>query len=104
METLPTIPEDQAGRETFWAHHIEKWRQSNLSQREYARRHQLPVVRFTYWKNKFHPSRKESEFIRVDVESSAPVRIHVRSGTVVECLPGTDITWLRALFGMHDAT
>jgi hypothetical protein len=20
METLPTIPEDQAGRETFWAH------------------------------------------------------------------------------------
>ena len=104
MDNLPTLPDDDTEREAFWSQHVESWRQSNLSQREYARQKHLPIARFTYWKNKLYPSSRESGFVRVNVESDAPIRIHHRSGTVVECLPGTDVNWLRSLLGISDAS
>jgi len=104
MEKLPTIPEDNEQRTAFWTRHIEAWRQSNTSQAEYVRRHGLPIARFSYWKHKLYPSPRGSGFVRVDLESNVPVRIHHPAGMVIECLPGTDIHWLHALLGMSDAS
>ena len=104
MDHTPVIPEDDAGREAFWTEHIEAWRQSNLSQREYARRHDLPIARFTYWKNKLYPREPSSSFVELKMEPGMPVRIQHPAGAVIECLPGTDVRWLRALLGIDDAS
>lgn len=103
MEDSPIIPEDDAGREAFWTEHVEAWRQSNLSQRAYARQHGLPIVRFTYWKNKRYPGRRSSGFVELKVEAT-PVRIYHDSGAVIECTPGTSVPWLRQLLGLDDAS
>jgi|TARA_B100000315_G_scaffold259247_1_gene314497 hypothetical protein len=104
MENLPAIPEEDSERTVFWTQHVEAWHQSAFSQREYARQHQLPIARFTYWKNKLYPNPRESGFVQVNLEASASVRIHHPTGTVIECLAGTDVGWLRSLLGMMHAS
>ena len=109
MDTIPTanlpaIPEDNNGRQAFWTRHVENWRRSDLPQTQYAREHQMPLARFTYWKNKLYPSNEPSEFVQVNIEPSVPVRMHHHSGTVIECAAGTDVIWLRALLGLRDAS
>lgn len=104
MDTEPTIPEDNDERKAYWQEHVDAWRQSHLSQREYARQHGLPIARFTYWKNKLYPNTRSSGFVELQVESTAPVRIHHPSGPVIDCPPGTDVHWLRALLGIDHAS
>lgn len=104
MENTTRIPDEGADREQFWTAHVEAWQQSELSQREYARQHGLPIARFTYWKNKLYPAERSAEFVELKVNAAAPVRIYHRSGTVIECMPGTEVRWLQALLGMADAS
>lgn len=104
MEHLPAIPNEGPEREAFWTRHIEAWRQSELSQRAYARAHGLPIVRFTYWKNKLCPSSRRSAFVEVEVARGGPVRIHHHSGVMIECTAGTDARWLQALLGLDHAS
>jgi hypothetical protein len=100
---LPAIPEGNTERAAFWASHIEDLLQSNLSHRAYAEQHGLPLARLTYWKQKLRPRPRSTAFVRASVEATSPVRIHHRSGAVIECLPGTDVAWLKQLLGMPDA-
>lgn len=104
MDNNPVIPEDDAGRAAFWREHVEAWRQSQLSQRGYARQHDLPIARFTYWKNKLYPSKPSGDFVEVNVSAGALVRIHHPSGMVIECMPDTSVRWLRDLLGFDDAS
>ena len=101
---LPAIPEGDAERKAFWTRHIQDLAQSNLTQRAYAERHQLPLARLTYWKQKLRPQPRSSAFVRASIQTTSSVRIHHRSGTVIECLPGTDVVWLKQLLGMPDAS
>ena len=103
-DQLAAIPEGDAERAAFWARHVEDLLQSKLTHRAYAELHQLPLVRLTYWKHKLHPKPRPSAFVQARLESSAPVRIQHRSGTVIECMPGTDVRWLQQLLGMSDAS
>lgn len=103
MENLPAIAESDSEPTAFWTQHVEAWRQTSLSQREYVRQHDLPVARFTYWKNKLYPGNKPADFVRVDIANSSLVRIHHPSGTVIECQSGTDTHWLQALLGITHA-
>lgn len=48
----------------FWEEHIEKWKLSKLSQREYCRRNGLRPNRFTYWKCKFQ-NQSQSRIIQL---------------------------------------
>jgi hypothetical protein len=99
------LPVDDADRVSFWTQHLQDWQRSGLSQAAYVRQHQLPLARFGYWKRKLDSDATRTGFVRVTVApSTAPVRIHHRSGTLIECLPGTDIQWLRDLLGMSDAS
>lgn len=88
-EHLPAIPAGSTERAAFWPRHIEDLLQSNLSHRGYAEQDGLPLARLTYWKQKLRPRPKFTAFVRASVETTSPVRIHHRSGAVIECLPGT---------------
>jgi hypothetical protein len=103
-EHLPAIPEGNTERAAFWSRHIDDLLQSNLSHRAYAEQQGLPLARLTYWKQKLRPRPKATAFVQASVESTSSVRIHHRSGTVIECLPGTDVAWLKQLLGMPDAS
>ncbi|MEX2366618.1 MAG: hypothetical protein WD601_08435 [Pseudohongiellaceae bacterium] len=99
------LPLDDEGRVAFWTQHIQAWQQSGLSQAAYVQQHRLPLARFGYWKRKLDSKASQSGFARVTVApGTAPVRIHHRSGTLIECQPGTDVHWLQELLGMHDAS
>ena len=100
---LTPLPDDDLTRATFWKQHVDAWGDTDLSQREYARQHELSIVRFTYWKNKFYPktSPVHGDFVPVRIEGSqVPVRLIHPGGVVIECSAGTDVSWLQSLFGL----
>lgn len=100
-----TLPVDDVDRVAFWTQHLQVWQRSGLSQAAYAKQHELPLARLGYWKRKLDADVDRPGFVRVTVASStAPVRIHHRSGTLIECQPGTDVHWLRDLLGMNNAS
>ena len=47
----------------FWAAHIEQWRQSNLSQSAYCRRHDLVGHRFFYWRRRIIKPQETISFL-----------------------------------------
>ena len=103
-EHLPAIPEGNTEPVAFWAMHIEDLLQSNLSHRPYAEQQALLLARLTYWKQKLRPRTGSTAFVRASVEATAPVLIYHRSRAVIECLPGTDVAWLKQLQGIPDAS
>ncbi|MDP7453081.1 MAG: hypothetical protein QGE95_12520 [Arenicellales bacterium] len=101
------LPDDELTRGTFWKRHIDAWRATAMSQREYARQHELPIVRFTYWKNKFYPSTSSGRrsFVPVHMKGlQIPVRLIHPGGVVIECAVGTDVSWLQSLLGLNNAS
>jgi hypothetical protein len=62
----------------FWQEHLERWRQSGLSQIEYCRQNGIKPRRWNYWKKNL--TRKSNEanisFVPVQLSSSLPVPIN----------------------------
>ncbi|MEZ9468040.1 hypothetical protein BCT04_16185 [Vibrio breoganii] len=56
-----------------WQHHIDAWQQTQLSQTQYCRSHQLDQSQFSYWKRKVlgasHTSTVSSQFTIAQVET-----------------------------------
>ena len=104
VPTAP-IPEfaDDESRERYWRERIGDWKESGLTQAEYARRHRITISTFGYWKRRFEPQPPSNAFVSVSAASLSPVRLHHPNGLVVECAAGTDIHWLRQLMGIADA-
>ncbi len=108
-DELSAVAGDDEARSRFWQHHLNAWQTSGLTQRAYAREHNLPVARFTYWKGKFYPSTPiakggESDFVSVRLDTiQSPVRLRHPGGVIVECPAGTDVIWLRSLMGFSSA-
>jgi hypothetical protein len=104
--TTPS-PDNDATRTSFWREHINAWRDTGQTQREYARQHELSIARFTYWKSKFYPTTTVLKDSFVPVRLSAapnPVRLIHPNGLIIECPAGTDVPWLRLLLGLADAS
>lgn len=111
MEAEVTDPSSLPGRAVaktaFWQQHIDTWRDSELTQRVYARQHGLAVARFVYWKNKLYPNprSKQKQFVPVRVAATQhPIRLIHPNGLIIECNPGTDVIWLRSLMGLTSAS
>jgi len=56
-----------------WQHHIDAWQQTQLSQAQYCRSHQLDQSQFSYWKRKVlgasNASTVSSQFTIAQVET-----------------------------------
>jgi hypothetical protein len=56
-----------------WQHHIDAWQQTQLSQAQYCRSHQLDQSQFSYWKRKVlgasNTSTVSSQFTIAQVET-----------------------------------
>jgi hypothetical protein len=101
------LPGRGATKTAFWKQHVDAWRDSELTQRDYAKQYGLVAARFVYWKNKLYPNprTKQKQFVPVRVATTQhPIRLIHPSGFIIECSPGTDVTWLRSLMGLPGAT
>ena len=52
--------------ESFWKSHHERFKLTNLSKDEYARRNNLLKHRFIYWAHKFEKALKKSSAVKSD--------------------------------------
>ena len=74
----------------FWQAHIEAWKDSNLSQAEYCRKHRLKTHRLCYWINKKsaksdHPlALVEIPLQKMPVRSDAALRLTIDNHYQVE--------------------
>jgi len=107
--SAPILPRHPDANSAHWKRHVKAWQTSGLSQRAYARKHDLTLSSFYYWQRKFNPSRQvsKSRFASVKV-TPAPTTTSVRlvhpSGFVIECPVGTDVAWLQSLMGLDHAS
>ena len=89
-----------SAKRKFWRNHLNNWRESGLSLKEYCRRHDLSYRRSLYWKKKY-PTRLPSVANVVEIKVDhppAPVRdtfrsslsLVFRAGYRLEIEPGFD--------------
>lgn len=88
---------EQKSKPDIWQQHIDDWRQSKLSQKEYCQRNDISFSSFSYWRTRFNRVAKSSrKFIPVSGGSSHSViclflpgglRLDVPSHALAEVLP-----------------
>jgi hypothetical protein len=72
-----------------WRRHVEGWQASDISQREYCRRHEPRYSQFVYWKKKYLPASNPDPssaiielppFSRLGMIAGSGLRVVVGSG------------------------
>ena len=56
----------------FWEHHLERWKQSGLSQLAYCREHHLKPHRFYYWRRRILKPQTKVSFLPVKLPHGYP--------------------------------
>lgn len=84
-------------KKAFWQGHIDGWRQSQLSQRDYCRQHNLTFSSFGYWRtrlnrlqqsaNKLIPVKLAGSSSSVTIFLPAGLRLDVPVHALAEILP-----------------
>ena len=83
----------------FWRRHVEAWRNSGLSQKEYCRRHRLLKGTLGYWSSTLgRENCSGSELVEVGLAAveakpaapSRPIEVVVEGRYLMRLWPGTD--------------
>ena len=87
--------------EAFWRRHVEAWRSSGLTQKQYGAKHGINALTLAHWscllKRKSSPPGQTLVPVRV-VGNTPPATIELEHGTWRIAVPvGTDPRWLAAL-------
>ena len=86
----------------FYQKHIERWRQSQLSQKEYCRQNEIIPHRYTYWKKRLVDGKSVPTFVPVPLvqkfpTSSPTIDLFIAGGFKIQVGPGFDPTTLKQL-------
>ncbi len=87
----------------FYQKHIEHWRQSQLSQKEYCRQNEIITHRFTYWKKRFADEKSGPTFVPVPLvqnitaSSASKIDLVITGGFKIQVGPGFDPATLKQL-------
>lgn len=81
-------------KRSFWEHHLERWRQSGLSQQAYCHKNLLKPHQFYYWRRRILAPQNKISFLPVTlpadpIRNPLAVRIHLSNGCAIE-LEGRD--------------
>ncbi len=104
------MPEKEFSRKSKSAHlrrfyqkHLERWRQSQLSQKEYCRQNEIIQHRFTYWKKRLSDEKSVPTFVPVPLvhnipaSSSSRIDLVITGGFKIQVGPGFDPATLKQL-------
>lgn len=87
----------------FWKKHMDRWRQSQLTQKEYCRQNELIPHRFTYWKKRLFLNDKGTSFVPVPITqhlsmpSQKAMELITPNGFRIKVGPGFDSVTLKQL-------
>jgi hypothetical protein len=102
---MKAVAKSAAGKGHFWRKHMEGWRRSGRSQREYCRKHGLALRTFRFWRGRLTQARVSPRLevvpvpqrARLPEPSRAPIvlvleegrhRVEIREGVRPEVLRG----------------
>jgi hypothetical protein len=106
---MPTRPrsEELEQKRASWKQHIENWRSSGQTQRDYCCQHELRPYQFTYWKKRFIQTDTGITFVPIKIRrsvqsasgmcSSSALRLNVGRDLQIEIGPDFDPQLLRRL-------
>jgi hypothetical protein len=78
--------------------HYQLWKQSNLSQVEYAEQHQMKIHTFKYWIQKFNKEQtKSSGFIAIEPQIPTEINIRYPNGVELAMPAQTSVKIIREL-------
>jgi hypothetical protein len=87
--------------EAFWRRHVEAWRSSGLTQKQYGVKHSINAVTLAHWSHRLQrkPNTSVQALVPIRVIGEVPAAsIELRYGTWRIVVPvGTDPRWLAAL-------
>lgn len=87
----------------FYQKHIERWHQSQLSQKEYCRQNEIILHRFTYWKKRLADDQIAPTFVPVPLVQNFPqsatskIDLIIAGGFKIQVGPGFDTATLKQL-------
>ncbi len=86
----------------FYQKHLERWRQSQLSQKEYCRQNEIIPHRFTYWKKRLVDNKLSPAFVPVPLVQNFPastskIDLVIAGGFKIQVHPGFDSATLKHL-------
>jgi hypothetical protein len=55
-------------KRTYWKQHIDSWQETDLTQAEYCRRHNLKHYQLVYWKKRFLKTETHVSFVPLKLE------------------------------------
>ena len=91
----------------FWVRHVEAWRASELTQREYSRRHRLTKGTLGYWASKLkRQGAVASQLVEVGraevgpERPSLPIELAVQGRYLLRVWPGMDPAHLREVLSV----
>jgi hypothetical protein len=102
-EVLSRVEQVEKKRD-FWKEQIEHWQQSDLSQTEYCRRHDLKRHQLAYWKKRFLKAGSDVSFVPVRLDDvpdipaqpvTAPLSLIINPHFKIEIRTGFDTRLLR---------
>lgn len=87
-------------RKSFWQGHVDQWKTSDLSKKEYCRQHALVYQQMVYWSSKekklvADQPEKNSGFVAVTVaavDSDQGLSIRLPNGLMIEGINSRSIT------------
>lgn len=68
--------------EKFWTDHVASWQETDLTQRAYCQKHELPVHRFGYWKRKLTEPTEQLPAVQGFIQLNPMTSAH--SGLIVQ--------------------
>ena len=89
-----------------WKQHVDAWKQTEQSQKEFCQAHDLPYHRFVYWRKKFEGVAREPGRVRARAGFAAVVReapvdtgltLSLPNGVVVRGICGANVAVVRQL-------
>ena len=86
--------------EAFWRRHVEAWRSSGLTQKQYGVKHGINAVTLAHWSHRLQrkPNVLAQALVPIRVIGDVPATIELRHDAWRIVVPvGTDPRWLAAL-------
>jgi len=92
-------------KRSFWAHHLERWQKSGLSQRGYCHTHHLKPHQFYYWRRRIVNPEPDVSFLPVtlpaeSIRSAQAVRVLMPNGFAIELQGWNDQDQLQQVIAM----
>jgi hypothetical protein len=70
-------------KRSYWKQHIDSWQQTDLTQVEYCRQHNLKHHQLVYWKKRFSKTEANVSFVPLNLENLLEIPTRQDQGSLI---------------------